>query len=403
MSDKKIEDSVEEVLVDDAPLEEGKVEAEVVGDPAEAVVESTVKESAPPKTKAGMISAMLDAMKDKKKDDLTASYSAVMAGLKVEGFEAEEISEEKYLNQKGTGESDDGYADAGLFDKSEADKLAKKHKGKAVKDAGGKFLVQLKEATTQSIKEIRQISSEDISIAEDVEAMFGSEELSEDFVVKATTIFEAAVVSKVNQILESVTVDFEAELEAEKVQIVEELSTQVDSYLEYVAEEWMKENELAVEQGIRSEIVENFMSGLRSLFTENYIDIPEEKVDLVDELASKVEELESSINEEMERNIELRKELVESKRESILSAACGDITESQAVKLSSLSEGVEFEDEAAFTSKLDTLKENYFPKEETISEEAIIDDEPLELIEEATPTDPGMAAYLNAISKSIKK
>ena len=326
-----------------------------------------------------------------------------MAGLKVEGFEAEEISEEKYLNQKGTGESDDGYADAGLFDKSEADKLAKKHKGKAVKDAGGKFLVQLKEATTQSIKEIRQISSEDISIAEDVEAMFGSEELSEDFVVKATTIFEAAVVSKVNQILESVTVDFEAELEAEKVQIVEELSTQVDSYLEYVAEEWMKENELAVEQGIRSEIVENFMSGLRSLFTENYIDIPEEKVDLVDELASKVEELESSINEEMERNIELRKEIVESKRESILSAACGDITESQAVKLSSLSEGVEFEDEAAFTSKLDTLKENYFPKEETISEEAIIDDEPLELIEEATPTDPGMAAYLNAISKSIKK
>jgi hypothetical protein len=299
-----------------------------------------------------MISAMLDAMKDKKKDDLTASYSAVMAGLKVEGFEAEEVSEE---------------------------------------------------ATTQSIKEIRQISSEDISIAEDVEAMFGSEELSEDFVVKATTIFEAAVVSKVNQILESVTVDFEAELEAEKVQIVEELSTQVDSYLEYVAEEWMKENELAVEQGIRSEIVENFMSGLRSLFTENYIDIPEEKVDLVDELASKVEELESSINEEMERNIELRKEIVESKRESILSAACGDITESQAVKLSSLSEGVEFEDEAAFTSKLDTLKENYFPKEETISEEAIIDDEPLELIEEATPTDPGMAAYLNAISKSIKK
>jgi hypothetical protein len=351
MSDKKIEDSVEEVLVDDAPLEEGKVEAEVVGDPAEAVVESTVKESAPPKTKAGMISAMLDAMKDKKKDDLTASYSAVMAGLKVEGFEAEEVSEE----------------------------------------------------ATQSIKEIRQISSEDISIAEDVEAMFGSEELSEDFVVKATTIFEAAVVSKVNQILESVTVDFEAELEAEKVQIVEELSTQVDSYLEYVAEEWMKENELAVEQGIRSEIVENFMSGLRSLFTENYIDIPEEKVDLVDELASKVEELESSINEEMERNIELRKEIVESKRESILSAACGDITESQAVKLSSLSEGVEFEDEAAFTSKLDTLKENYFPKEETISEEAIIDDEPLELIEEATPTDPGMAAYLNAISKSIKK
>jgi hypothetical protein len=145
------------------------------------------------------------------------------------------------------------------------------------------------------------------------------------------------------------------------------------------------------------------MSGLRSLFTENYIDIPEEKVDLVDELASKVEELESSMNEEMERNIELRKELVESKRVAILSAACEDITESQAVKLTSLSEGVEFEDEESYASKLEMIKENYFAKEEVVSEEVIVDDEPLELIEEATPTDPGMAAYLNAISKSIKK
>lgn len=357
MSDNKLEETVEEVMIDDVALEEEKADEEVDGQAAADETAAEVKKSAPkqaaqPKTKAGMINAMLDAMKDKKKDDLAASYEAVMAGLKVEGFDAaEEVIEEE----------------------------------------------------TQSIKEIRQISSEDISIAEDVEAMFGGQDLSEDFVGKATTIFEAAVVSKVNQVLESVTVDFEAELEAEKVQIVEELSTQVDSYLEYVAEEWMKENELAVEQGIRSEIVENFMSGLRSLFTENYIDIPEEKVDLVDELASKVEELESSMNEEMERNIELRKELVESKRVAILSAACEDITESQAVKLTSLSEGVEFEDEESYASKLEMIKENYFAKEEVVSEEVIVDDEPLELVEEATPTDPGMAAYLNAISKSIKK
>jgi len=355
MSEKKLEDTVEEVMID-APLEEEKAEKEVDGEAAAAEVAATVKKSAPaqtslPKTKVGMINAMMDAVKGKSKTELAASYGSVMAAMKVEGYEAEEVAEE----------------------------------------------------ATHSIKEIRQISAEDISIAEDVEAMFGSADLSEDFVGKATTIFEAAVVSKVNEVLESVTIDFESELESEKVQIVEQLSTQVDSYLEYVAEEWMKENELAVEQGIRSEIVENFMSGLRSLFTENYIDIPEEKVDLVDELASKVEELESSINEEMERNIELRKELVESKRAAILTGACGDITESQAVKLSSLSEGVEFEDEASFASKLDTLKENYFPKEEVISEEVIIDDEPLELTEEALPTDPGMAAYLNAISKSIKK
>tara|TARA_B110000858_G_scaffold194971_1_gene250406 strand:+ start:1292 stop:2365 length:1074 start_codon:yes stop_codon:yes gene_type:complete len=357
MSDKKLEDSVEEVMVD-APLEEEKVEKEVDGAAAADETTATIKKSTPkqvaaPKTKAGMISAMLDVMKDKKKGDLAASYGSVMAAFKVEGFDAS------------------------------ADEIA--------------------EESAQSIKEIRQISAEDVSVTEDVEAMFGSEDLSEDFVGKATTIFEAAVVSKVNEILESVTVDFESELEAEKVQIVEELSTQVDSYLEYVAEEWMKENELAVEQGIRSEIVENFMTGLRGLFTENYIDIPEEKVDLVDELASKVEELESSINEEMERNIELRKELVESKRTAILTTACEGITESQAVKLTSLSEGVEFEDEGSYASKLEMIKENYFAKEEVISEEVIVDDEPLELIEEVQPTDPGMAAYLNAISKSIKK
>jgi Mg2+ and Co2+ transporter CorA len=356
MSDQDLKE-LDETIAEEQEIVEASAEKEVDGEAAADEVASTVKKSAPkqapvPKTKSGMINAMLDAVKGKKKDELAASYESIMAAMKVEGFEpAEEVAEE-----------------------------------------------------TQSIKEIRQISSEDVSVAEDVQAMFSGEELSEEFTSKATTIFEAAVVSKVNEILETVTVDFESDLEAEKVQIAGKLSEQVDSYLEYVAEEWMKENELAVEQGIRSEIVENFMTGLRGLFEENYIDIPEEKVDLVDELASKVTELESSINEEMERNIELRKELVESKQSAILSAACEGITESQAAKLQSLAEGVEFEDADSYTAKLETLKESYFPKEEVVSEEVVIDeDEPLELTEEATAADPSMNAYLNAISKSIKK
>jgi hypothetical protein len=358
MSEQDLKELDETIAEEQEVVEAVKAEDEVDGEKAADEVAATVKKSAPaktslPKTKAGMINAMLDAVKGKKKDELAASYESIMAAMKVEGFEvpAEEVVEE-----------------------------------------------------AQSIKEIRQISSEDISVAEDVEAMFGGQDLSEEFTAKATTIFEAAVVSKVNEILESVTVDFESELEAEKVQITESISEQVDSYLEYVAEEWMKENELAVEQGIRAEIVENFMTGLRGLFSENYIDIPEEKVDLVDELASKVTELESSINEEMERNIELRKELVEAKKSAILTSACEDITESQAAKLASLSEGVEFEDEDSYSAKLETLKESYFPKEEIVAEEVVIDDEPLELTEEETPVaDPSMAAYLNAISKSIKK
>jgi len=358
MSDQDLKE-LDDTIAEEQEIVEASADKEVDGEKAADEVASTVKKSAPkqapvPKTKSGMINAMLDAVKGKKKDDLAASYESIMSAMKVEGFEAaeEEVSEE-----------------------------------------------------TQSIKEIRQISSEDVSVSEDVEAMFSGEELSEEFTTKATTIFEAAVVSKVNQILETVTVDFESELEAEKVQIAEKLSEQVDSYLEYVAEEWMKENELAVEQGIRSEIVENFMTGLRGLFTENYIDIPEEKVDLVDELAGKVTELESSINEEMERNIVLRKELVEAKQSAILTSACEDITESQAAKLQSLAEGVAFDDADSYAAKLETLKESYFPKEEVINEEVVIDeDEPLELSEEATPaSDPSMNAYLNAISKSIKK
>ena len=168
-----------------------------------------------------------------------------------------------------------------------------------------------KKAMKAGYHEAKKVTKEDIDVSDDVQALFGDEELSEEFKEKATTIFEAAVVSKINETLETADIDVFAEVEAEKETMMKDLTTKLDDYLEYVAEEWMKDNELAIEKGIRAEIVENFMGGLRNLFAENYIDIPEEKVDLVDELASKVEELEQSVNEEVERNIEVKKELVE--------------------------------------------------------------------------------------------
>jgi len=260
------------------------------------------------------------------------------------------------------------------------------------------------ETTATSIKEIKKVSAEDVNVAEDVEAMFAGQDLSEDFTSKATTIFEAAVVSKVNEILETVTIDLEAELEAEKEEIIESMTSRLDDYMEYVVEEWMKENELAVEQGIKAEITENFMTGLRNLFTENYIDIPEEKVDLVDELATKVTELETSVNEEVERNIQIRKELVEAKKEVVLRDVCESLTESQKVKMTSLAEGVEFESAEDYAGKLETIKENYFPAEEVDSEDTSVDAEPVELEEEVTEkVDPGMQHYIDAISRSIKK
>ena len=230
-NENKIE---EEVLETEATLDEAKAEKPMDGDAAAAETAATIKKGAPkqakaPTTKTGMINAMVGAMKGMKKADLQAGYGKIMASMKAEGFDVEELE-------------------------------------------------AIAEAEEVSFREIRQITSADVNVEEDVKAIFGSEELTEDFKTQATTIFEAAVVSKVNEILETVTVDLEAELEADKEEIHEGLANRLDDYLEYVAEEWMKENELAVEQGIRSEIVENFMSGLRNSFAENYILIPDEKV-----------------------------------------------------------------------------------------------------------------------------
>jgi len=339
------QDKIEDVSLDEAQAAP-EVDGEKVADDAgKEIKKSAPKQVAAPKTKVGMINAMADAMKGMKKDELQAMYKRAMG---------EEVEQE--------------------------------------------------ETTATSIKEIKQISAEDVDISEDVSAMFAGQDLSEEFADKATTIFEAAVVSKVNEILESVTVDLEADLEAEKMDIQESLSTKLDDYLEYVVEEWMQENELAVESSVRSEIVENFMVGLRDLFTENYIDIPEEKVDLVDELAGKVAELEESVNVEMEKTISLRKELAESKKQAVFTSVCEGLTESQVVKLKSLAEGVDFESEDDYAEKLDTLKENYFPAEELITEDTSVDEEPLELTEEAEEkVDPGMAAYMDAITRSLKK
>lgn len=296
----------------------------------------------PPKTKVGMINAMVEKMKGMKKADLASAY-----------FKKEDLDMEE---------------------------------------------------DTTVLREIQKVSAEDINVSEDIEAIFGGQELSEEFVEKASTIFEAAVVSKVNEILETVTVDLEAELESEKEDIIESVSAKLDDYLEYVAEEWMKENELAVEQGIKSEIVENFMVGLRNLFTENYIDIPEEKVDLVDELASKVAELEESLNDEMAKSIELRKEISESKKDHALADVCEGLTDTQIEKMKSLAEGVDFEDVESYTEKLGTIKENYFPaKEEALTESFVVEDEPVEIEEETQEVTGPMSVYMNAISSSIKK
>ena len=260
--------------------------------------------------------------------------------------------------------------------------------------------VETEDAPTLS--EIIKVSKDDIDVSEDMKAMFGSEDLSEDFKDKATTIFESAVLSKVNEVLESATIDMNAEIEVERATARADMESKLDDYLDYVVNEWVKENELAIEKGIRSEIVENFMVGLRNLFTENYIDIPEDKVDIVDEMAAKVEEQEQAVNEEIEKNIELRKELNALKMNKALDEVSEGLTETQKEKFISLAEGVDYEGDD-YTDKLKTIKENYFPQEEVVENNDVSDEEPLENLEEETKVNGSMANYMNAISRSIKK
>jgi len=367
MSDQELEmqedDTILEAqeVVEDATEEEleeaKKSTAEMKADDGTSEVPAPV---AMPKTKVGMIAAMADAMKGMKKAELEASYGKMMDAMH--------------------GKHDD-------MDEMDHGQPSKKDMKKKAMKAG--------------YHEAKKVTKEDIDVSDDVQALFGDEELSEEFKEKATTIFEAAVVSKINETLETADIDVFAEVEAEKETMMEDLTTKLDDYLEYVTEEWMKDNELAIEKGIRAEIVENFMGGLRNLFAENYIDIPEEKVDLVDELASKVEELEQSVNEEVERNIEVKKELVEMKKDKALTVVCEGLTDSQVEKMKSLAEGVDF-DEDTYADKLATLKENYFPTEEVVEADAT-DEEPLELEEEDQEVTGSMAAYTQAISRSIKK
>lgn len=347
---------VEDVATEEENLEEAKKSAnEMKADDGQSEVPApTATKATPPKTKIGMINAMAAAMKDMKKDDLMAAYGPMMAAM---------------------------------HDDEEMDEMAHGDKKKKKLKAG--------------YHESKKVTKEDIDVSADVTALFGSEELSEEFKESATTIFEAAVLSKVNEVLDTATVEMASELDAEKETMIEDLSTKLDDYLEYVAEEWMKENELAIEKGVRAEIVENFMHGLRNLFAENYIDIPEEKVDLVDELAGKVEELEASVSEEVDRNIEIKKELVEMKKDKELAVVCEGLTDSQIEKMKSLAEGVDY-DADTYADKLATIKENYFPSEEVVENDAT-DEEPLEIEEEATEVTGSMAAYTDAISRSIKK
>lgn len=252
------------------------------------------------------------------------------------------------------------------------------------------------------------------AMKEDLDALFHGENLSENFMNKAATIFEAAVTARVNAIEEKIQEQYAEILEQVTEELKEELTTKVDDYLNYVVEEWVKENELAVESGLRSELTEDFIAGLRNLFVEHYIDIPEEKVDVVEEMTSKVVELEGKLNEQISSAVEMRKLIIEYAKREAFHDICEGLTSTQVEKMKSLSEGVEFSTVEDYTQSLLTLRENYFPTKSPAKSNNERLDEVTDVVEETQRTsleeakankiaDPVMEAYVKSISRTVVK
>ena len=243
----------------------------------------------------------------------------------------------------------------------------------------------------------------EISIDEDVNALVAGEELSEEFKEKAKTILEAAVKGKVIQIKEVLDAEYESKLLEEVEEIKGALNERVDSYLEYVADEWFTENQLAVEGGLKEELTESFMTGLKSLFEEHYVSLPEDKYDVLESMVEKLDDMEAKLNEQVEKNVALNRRLAESSADVILADVSEGLAETQKEKLASLSESVEFASEESYREKLETLKESYFPSKKSAPAQA-----KSETLSEGVDSSPetisgSMASYLKMVSAISNK
>ena len=320
------------------------IEEKVMVEDMEVIEESShMKEE--PRTKAALMAAMHKEMKHMKKEQLRAAYEMMM---KPEGAH------------------------------------------ESVEDAELKKLKSEKAEIEEKIKAI--------SVKEDVEALVEGEDLTEEFKEKAATVFEAAVKSRIRSEIERMEEGYVVSLEEATATLKEEMSEKVDDYLGYVVEQWMQENELAIERGLKGEIAEDFITGLKQLFEDHYIDVPDEKYDVLEAQAEKITELEEKLNDIIEENVEKKKVVESLSRERAIAEACYDLAETETEKFSSLVEDVEFTDEESFAEKLSTLKESYFPK--TGGEGSfVIDDDNGETAQDIDATD-AIKSYMSAISRS---
>ncbi len=248
--------------------------------------------------------------------------------------------------------------------------------------------------------------SYEVDMSDDIEALVADEDLSEEFKSKAKTIFEAAVVSKVKEKVSELEEQYEEDTVEAIEEIKEDLTEKVDSYLNYVAESWVQENELAIERGLKSELTEDFINGLKKLFEEHYVEVPEDKFDVVEELAGRLDDMEDKLNDEVASNITMSQMVEELKRERIVREAGDDLADSEVEKLKELTEDIDFEDEEKFQEKVSTLKEAYFKGEkiEAVSDDVNVANSDADFTNPDTeiPVTGPMSAYTAAISKFAK-
>jgi len=335
-----VEVEIEENIVeeDGEELEEAVLDGDKAAiDAKKAIDASKPDQAAKPKTKAGMVNAMYNHMSKMNKVDLQAAYDGML------------------------GQKDD---------EDEDETTEKKGKMK-----------------------------ESYDFTADLDALVSSEDsLTEDFQSKAATIFEAAVKSKISEEIDRLEEEYEVSLQEETATIKAELVDKVDSYLNYVVENWMEENRVAIEAGLRTEIAESFMTALKGVFTEHYIDVPESKIDMVDDLVDQVEELEEQLNKATEDNLRLNESVNNLQRSEIIANASKDLAATEVEKLKGLVEDIDFEDSVSFTKKVETIKESYFAKTIVTQTEELNDDSSDDTIEISSM----MSKYAAAVSQSLK-
>ena len=381
----KAEDGVKEISSDPQQKGEGKPEkAEKIkeGEGADEEAEVSEAEDKAP-SKMETIKAIVNNMKEMNKEDLQGIFSSISEDEVDESLTKAEIARNIVE----------------LVKKLDDEQVQELYKSMTKEEEVEEEVNEEVDAETSEELESKLV---EIEIEDDLNAISEALELSEENQEKARTIFKAAVQSKVSEVEKGLKEAYDNELQTSVDKVKADLSEAVDKYLSYVAEEWTKENELAIERGLKAEMTENFIEGLKTLFVEHYVDVPEDKYDVIDELSNRLDEMEVKLDSEVQKNMDIAEELDTLKREKVISESTSDLTDSQKEKLESLANGVDFENEEDFAEKISEIKEAYFPADgDEISEDTKVEEGTGTLEDEqSSPVlDPEMSRYSDAISK----